>query len=376
VSPAVATGPFENLNLRPHPPVKQGLAFNSADALLVEGAAARGFSSESTLVVNDEFGALCVSMHARALWTDSFLSSISVSNNLLRNHCAPVKVIWSTDDLQKKLSQESKATCSTVVMRVPKQLPYFEYQLSQLSQCLPLGTVLLAAGMDKHLAPTTAELIEKYIGPVERHRGQRKARLFSSTLDDRQRTPYPGTSEYYCEALGKTLVSLPNVFARDKIDIGSRFLLEQLVKLEPVNKITDLACGNGIIGLTALSRQLCKNLLLCDESAMAIESARINACDAFPNHNIDFHHGDGLCDFTGEPAELILCNPPFHHNHRVDETVGRRLLVQAAAHLVEGGCLCMVGNRHLNYLPVLRREFGRVEQLAQNNKFIIWLAYR
>lgn len=376
MSPVAASSPFADVDLRPHPPLKHGLAYNSADALLVHAALASDFSRDSTLVVNDEFGALCVGLQARTLWTDSFLSSISVAKNLSRNNFAAIDVLWSTDDLRQALSRLPTAAYRGVVMRVPKQLPYFEYQLSQLSQCLAPGAVLFAAGMDKHLAPGTAELIEKYIGPVERHRGQHKARLFSSSRDDRLSTPFSNTSEYYCEALNNRLISLANVFARDKMDIGSRFLLQHLGKLEPVNRVTDLACGNGIIGLVALSQQLGKKLLLCDESAMAIESACINARELFSGDHVEFHHGDGLLNYPGEPAELVLCNPPFHHNHRVDESVGRRLLVQAAAHLVEGGRLCLVSNRHLNYLPVLRREFGRVEQLAQNNKFIIWLAHR
>ena len=158
------------------------------------------------------------------------------------------------------------------------------------------------------------------------------------------------------------------------MDIGSRFLLENMAKLPSTDKIIDLACGNGIIGLTALSRGLCKTLLLCDESAMAIESAHRNAQNIHPTEDINFHHGDGLLHYEGDPAGLILCNPPFHLNHRIDETVGRRLLVQAAAHLTEGGSLCLVANRHLNYLPVLKREFKRVEKIVQNGKFIIWNA--
>jgi 16S rRNA (guanine1207-N2)-methyltransferase len=107
---------------------------------------------------------------------------------------------------------------------------------------------------------------------------------------------------------------------------------------------------------------------------MAIASARANADKLFAGQPINFHHGDGLLNYTGAPAQLILCNPPFHLNHRIDETVGRRLLVQAASHLCEGGALCLVANRHLNYLPVLKREFKQVERLAQNGKFIIWKA--
>jgi len=369
----LAVSPFDPFRLRQYPPVKQGQAYNSADTLLVEAAHAGGYCAENILVVNDEFGALCVALQAGALWTDSSLASISLGKNLTANNSAAVKVYWSTDDLSRCTQED---TYTAVLMRVPKQLAYFEYQLSQLSELLAADTPVFVAGMDKHLAPGTAELIETYIGPTARHRGQRKARLFSAIRDNRCPAPYSGIGEYHCETLNSTLISLPNVFAREKMDIGSRFLLESLDKLAPVERLIDLACGNGIIGLSALHRGLCKELLLCDESAMAIASARVNAGTLFPGQRIKFHHGDGLLDYTGDPAQLILCNPPFHLNHRTDETVGRRLLVQAASHLCDGGVLCLVANRHLNYLPVLKLVFKRVEKLAQNGKFIIWKAIK
>jgi 23S rRNA (guanine1835-N2)-methyltransferase len=364
---------FDQLNLRQYPPVNAGQAFNSADSLLVDAAAAHLTPGHATLVVNDEFGAVCCALQAATLWTDSYLASLSLQNNLRRNSLASVNVLWSTLTLPQQLIPDRY---KLVVMRVPKQLSYFKYQLSQLSQLLPEGTRVLVAGMDKHLSPATASLIEHYIGPTKRHRGQYKARLFSACKDERCLEPFSGSGEYYSDNLNQPLTSLANVFAREKMDIGSRFLLDSLETLAPTERLIDLACGNGIIGLTAASQGLCKSLLMCDESAMAIASARINAeCCALPC-DLSYHHGDGLLDYEGELANLILCNPPFHLNHRVDEGVGRRLLTQCAAHLVKGGSLCLVANRHLNYLPALKRDFSVVEKLAQNNKFVVWQARR
>ncbi len=363
--------PFDCLNLHQYPRAKQGQAYNSADALLAEATQAEGYTPHKILVINDEFGALCVALQAGTLLTDSCLASMSLTQNLFNNDLGTTSVCWSTQDLSKHLSPDS---CAVVVMRIPKQSAYFEYQLSLLSQYLLPLTPVLVAGMDKHLPPGTAKLLETYIGPTQRHRGQRKARLFSAIRDDRRPSPYAGIGEYYCEPLHGTCISMPNVFSREKLDIGSRFFLENLGKLEAVDKMIDLACGNAVIGLSALHAGLCTELLLCDESAMAIASARVNAKSVCPGQNIHFHHGDGLLGYTGEPAQLIVCNPPFHMNHRIDESVGRRLLVQAASHLQKGGAITLVANRHLNYFPTLKREFTTAEKLAQNSKFIIWKA--
>ncbi|MFT6051223.1 MAG: 23S rRNA (guanine1835-N2)-methyltransferase [Halioglobus sp.] len=367
----MAESPFDAFTLEPYPRLPNSQAWNAADALIAEIAAQEDVSNANTLLVNDEFGALCVATRAASLWTDSWLAQHASQKNLLRNQRDPVRIIWSDNK-----APISALSIELVLCRVPKQLAYFEYQLSTLAAALPPGTHVVAAGMDKHLFANTAELLERYIGPTERHRGQRKARSFRAVRDDRQASPFAGHSSFHCETLDAPLKSLANGFSREKVDIGSRFLLENYSLLAPAHKMLDLACGNGILGLNALNKTLCEELLLCDESAMAIAAAKINAQRHFPNSAIQYHHGDGLQACSGEPAELIVCNPPFHHNHRVEVGVGRRLLIQSARYLKKGGRLCIVSNRHLDYLPALKREFSQVEKLAQNNKFTLWQAHR
>ncbi len=204
-----------------------------------------------------------------------------------------------------------------------------------------------------------------------------KARLFVSTLpEQRQHAGLEYADGFYCEALDANLVTLPNVFSPDALDNGSRLLIDNLPRLEPASRTIDLACGSGVIGLSAYRAGVTGNLLFCDESAMAVRSARENAARLFPQSVSDFSffQGDGLAGYQGPAADLILCNPPFHLENAVDAFAGRRLLHQAGRHLGRGGRLCLVANRHLDYLPVLRRHFQRVQQLAQNRKFRVYLA--
>ena len=186
------------------------------------------------------------------------------------------------------------------------------------------------------------------------------------------------TSVYFCDALESELRALPNVFSREKLDIGSRFLLQHLADLAPAETLVDLACGNGVLGLAAIKEGKANKVAFCDESSMAIASAWLNAKQVFPGqvNDFTFHQGDGLLDYSGDKAQLILCNPPFHLGHTVDEFAGKHLLGQCQHHLSAGGRLCLVANRHLDYLPTLKRDFQRVEKIAQNNKFIIWLAHK
>lgn len=345
-------------------------AWCGADTLLLDEIHRLGPSPGDVLTVNDEHGALSIPLRSRALWTDSALAALALERNLAANQGGAVPVIWSTSNPPSDIA--------LVALRVPKQLPYFEYQLALLGSLLPAGTPVLAAGMDKHLSPRTVGLLEQYIGPAERPAGRRKAHLFSARLEQRASTAKAELAAYFCEALGTELVALPNVFSRDKLDGGSRLLLEHMDKLAPAKRIVDLACGNGVLGLAGLRLGIGTDLVCCDESAMAVESARRNSESLFPGAGarISFHHGDGLLHYTGPPADLILCNPPFHLNHAVDEYAGRRLLAQCVKHLEPGGRLCLVANRHLAYRPTLKRHFQRVERLAEDARFVVWLATR
>ena len=155
-------------------------------------------------------------------------------------------------------------------------------------------------------------------------------------------------------------------------------MLEELLhSLEPADHILDLACGNGVIGLAAWHQGLSRRLTFCDESAMAICSARENATHFFKDaaDAFGFHHGDGLKGLP-EQADLILCNPPFHLGHTVDDLAGRRLLAQCAGALKPEGQLIMVANAHLKYRPILSQGFHEVEQLQRNRKFVLWRARR
>lgn len=369
---ALCSTPYGDYRLRRYPTRRDEplQAWCAADLLLLEELHRLGVRGDQLLVVNDDHGALAVPLQPAAVWTDSALASLAIQQNLADNGRPPVTNVWST---------ELPPTGVTVVaLRIPKQLQFLEYQLAVLGKLLPRGSTVLAAGMDKHLSPRVAGLLEQHIGPTQRHRGQRKARLFSAVRDNRPAVSPEKNTGYYCEAAGGELQSMPNVFSQDRLDGGARLLVDTLAGLEPVATLADLACGNGVLGLAALRRELCRQAVFADESAMAIASARLNVTRLAPGlqDRCVFHHGDGLLNYRGPRAELILCNPPFHLNHAVDEYAGRRLLAQCASHLEPGGRLCLVANRHLDYQATLRRDFRRLEKLAQDKRFIVWLAQR
>ena len=134
-------GAFQ-LNCYPARPNERLVAWCSADTLLLEETHRRGILGSGILVVNDTYGALCVALEPHALWTDSALAVLALRHNERANRRTQTRIVWSTE--------VPPAAPELVVLRIPKQRPLFEYQLSQLARLLPEQTTVLAAGMDKH----------------------------------------------------------------------------------------------------------------------------------------------------------------------------------------------------------------------------------
>jgi 16S rRNA G1207 methylase RsmC len=354
--------------LRRYPARKRELlqAWCGADLLLLEAAREQGVQGEGVLVVNDEHGALSTVLSPLGMWTDSALSALALARNLARNERGPVPVTWST--------RLPPGNPRLVLARIPKNLMYFEYQLVALQASVAPGTLLVFGGMDKHLSAHTGELVARIFGTVSRHPGSRKARLFSTVRDNSAPLPAPARPGYYCDPLEATLAGDANVFSARGLDIGTRFLLQQLHLIPKVPSAADLACGLGVLGLAALRAGVAQRMLFADESAMAVAASRDNYRSLFgARPGASFYHGDGLYGIDAQ-FDLILCNPPFHLGHTVDDFAGKRLIRQAAQHVAPGGHFCLVANRHLAYEPALRRHFASVEKLAGNRKFTVWIA--
>ena len=66
--------------------------------LMPEAAAELDLPPNSTLVVNDNHGALCAGLQPLAQWTDSWLAAESTQRNLANNTLPPVPVRWSIEE--------------------------------------------------------------------------------------------------------------------------------------------------------------------------------------------------------------------------------------------------------------------------------------
>lgn len=320
-------------------------------------------------ILNDSFGALGVALNPwrPAAISDSFLSQSATRNNLDANGL-------NSDAVQLLQSlQLPGAGIEYLLIKVPKTLALLEYQLHQLRPLLNADCKVIAAGMVKNLPASVWKILAEFIGPTATSLAVKKARLIFATVDpmiNLAENPYPVS--YQLENTNYRIWNHANVFSRDSLDIGSRFLLQHLPDNPEYRHVVDLGCGNGVIGLimAAISPEI--NVSFVDESFMAIASARQNFQAAFGHlRQAEFKVDDCLSSFSENSADCIICNPPFHQQQTIGDHIAWQMFQQARLVLRKGGELRVIGNRHLNYHLHLKKLFGGYDTVASNNKFVI-----
>lgn len=359
-------------------------AWNAADALALQHLFEQSHTtpgllpaSPKILTINDQHGALATAIALSSLrtvdktsihsWADSTLTKHALAENANINSVQAPQFIPSTQALD--------GPYDAVLIQIPKTLSLLEYQLRRLRPYLHARSLIIGCGMVKHLQHSFTERFEQLIGPTHTSLAKKKARLILSSFDPTLNIPpEPPAAQYSLEQWPMTLTNLSNVFAQNKLDIGTRFFLPHLgAEQEHIRRIYDLGCGNGALGIAA--RQLNPNAQInfYDDSYLAVASAELSCQNNHITHETGFYAMDCLAEETA-PADLILCNPPFHQSNTVGTHVAFRMFSHAKQRLNTQGELRVVGNRHLNYHIILKKLFRHVSVLDSNKKFVIYLA--
>ena len=238
----------------PYRAKEQLRAWDAADEYLLHHLHDAGLPAQNAamLILNDDSGALATALaphHPQAL-SDSYLTHQATLANLQHNDHAP-------DDIRLLHSlAEPTGPFDLILCKIPKSLSFLEDLLHRIRPHLHAGTLLIGAGMARNIHTSTLELFERIIGPTRTSLAQKKARLIFSTYDNALApgpSPYP--TQYALASTEHTLISHANVFSRERLDIGTRLLLEHLPASDKQRTIIDLCCGNGIIGLVAAMRR-------------------------------------------------------------------------------------------------------------------------
>ncbi len=264
-----------------------------------------------------------------------------------------------------------------VLLPLPTNRDLARRWLLQARDSLERGGVLILAGANAEGAKSVTADAERVFGtPIaEYYRQRHRITRFRKTEEGRDLPAWasadgivPGTWQRFDVDLGEDVVSLetqPGVFAGNRLDAGTRLLLQHL-EVEQGERVLDVGCGAGIIGIAA-SRGGVGHVDLVDANLLAVEVSERN----LERLGVS---GCALASdvFSGIPNErydLIMSNPPFHRGKQVDYSVADRLIGEAPEHLTRGGRLLIVANAFLAYGKQMERVFRQVETVAATRQY-------
>lgn len=239
----------------------------------------------------------------------------------------------------------------------------------------PAGRLLVTGGNDLGIVTWVKRLTAELNQPGEVLANHSRARVVSF-----RRTDAPAT----LEQVGSSAVPLwapapdaptppviavpPGVFSQRTLDGGTALLIAQLANEAPAQRILDLGCGSGHLGLNALWRWPSAQAWFVDADARAIAAVRTNLEHLGLPTRATMTWWDVSEPLPASGFDLILNNPPCHSGTTLDFSIAREMFRLAFVALARGGRLLVVANRQLPYENDLK-AFGTVTVLTQLDGF-------
>lgn len=151
-----------------------------------------------------------------------------------------------------------------------------------------------------------------------------------------------------------TFSTAEKVFSPRGADEGTLAMLSA-TEFGAADKVLDLGCGYGIVGILVAKLIGGENVVMCDISEDAVRLAAQNAA-ANGVEGVKIFQSDGFSDFSEGNFTIILSNPPYH----TDFSVAKGFIENGFKRLALGGKLVMVTKRLDWYKNKLTAVFGGV----------------
>lgn len=144
----------------------------------------------------------------------------------------------------------------------------------------------------------------------------------------------------------------PGVFSKNKLDLGSKLLLEA-VDLKNGGVIADLGCGSGTIGIAAAKLYPKSHIHLLDVNLRFIELAKENI-ELNRLKNAEVYLSDQFSAVSSRTYNAILSNPAQHLGNQFLEETAK----ECFDHLKSDGEVYWVIQSHLK--PFVDRLFKQI----------------
>lgn len=339
---------------------------NRADSLLIDEITQTSPNLKNLLLVNDAYGALHTHFDQAVSYgiQDSYNGQRAINYNRESLSVQTTSLLGGTLD-------PIPSNIDGVVMKIPKSLDLFEFQLYRITETVPEETPIWAGGMAKYLPKSFFDIFSQYTQQSTYSQCEGKARFYKGTLQKPEKPHKNLAQPNHITYQGITFATFPGVFSQKRIDPGTALLLKHFPRVPTPSRVVDAGCGCGILLTKAAELWPEAELIGTDDSALAIvsaeETARLGAYNPTLMHT---HITEGIQD---KSVDLVLCNPPFHQGHRVSLDLGFSFIHEAYRILKQGGSLALVGNRHIGYDKYLKKQFNSTKIIGQNRIYRVYL---
>ncbi|AZT26079.1 TPA: 16S rRNA (guanine(1207)-N(2))-methyltransferase RsmC [Salmonella enterica] len=258
------------------------------------------------------------------------------------------------------------ADCDTLIYYWPKNKPEAQFQLMNILSLMPSGVDVFVVGENRSGVRSAEQMLADY-APLNKVDSARRCGLYHGRLEKQPRFSLESWwAEYSIDGL--TIKTLPGVFSRDGLDVGSQLLLSTLTP-HTKGKVLDVGCGAGVLSAALASHSPKVRLTLCDVSAPAVEASR--ATLAANGLEGEVFASNVFSEVKGR-FDMIMSNPPFHDGMQTSLDAAQTLIRGAVRHLNSGGELRIVANAFLPYPKILDETFGFHEVIAQTGRFKVY----
>jgi 16S rRNA G1207 methylase RsmC len=166
-------------------------------------------------------------------------------------------------------------------------------------------------------------------------------------------------------------VTASGVFSKDRVDLGTRLLIESTILPEEGN-VLDIGCGYGAVGIVIAVCSPRLNVFLIDVNIRAVGLARRNA-EINNARNVVIRRGNLYEPVEGSVFDCVLSNPPVS----AGLATVRAIIDGASVHMRKGALFQMVvkskvGGERL--CKMLDGAFGNVEVLARESGYRVLIS--
>ncbi len=287
-------------------------------------------------------------------------------------------VSWSTHDIKVRSQLSIDTIYQNIFCVLPKQKEAARYMLAQSFHHLEDQGLLLAVAAND-AGGKKIESWMKELGARPTSLSKSKCRIVWAHKDgsvDKLKVDLfiQQGDPQIININNHKFMSQPGVFGWNKIDQGSKILVENL----PVNLTgigADFGCGYGYLSYKVLKKysEITK-LYALDVDYNALSCAKRNLTQY--QDNVEYRWTDLTQTQDLKNLDWIVMNPPFHDGKKTQNDVGQNFIVHAAASLKKDGVLYMVANAHLPYEKSLNRLFSKTQKIYEEGGYKVFVSQK